>query len=167
MVEPVAPLVPPADPVTGRRRRPFALLVLVGIMLFKAVLIVLVSVSTFALPDSPVLRVFHVPAVAQAAEGSSLVALAVFVVGLLLLLSGIGILLGRRTGWLLAMVLTGVFVLFDIIGFIEGTANYVWMALNIVTVFYLNQREVRESVGAVGPAMGDDDLRGERHPVVA
>jgi hypothetical protein len=57
-------------------------------------------------------------------------------------------LLRRRIGWLLAMVITGLFVAIDIYGHINDAANHVWMLLNIITVFYLNQRDVREAVGA-------------------
>jgi uncharacterized membrane protein (DUF2068 family) len=69
----------------------------------------------------------------------------------LLVLSAAGLMAGRRIGWLLAMVITGVFVASDISGFYSGTTNHIWMLLNIVTVFYLNQRDVREVVGAMVP----------------
>ena len=73
----------------------------------------------------------------------------------LLLLSVIGMLSRRRTGWLLAMVITGLFVAIDIYGYLNGSANHLWMLLNIVTVFYLNQRDVREAVGAAEPVEAD------------
>ncbi|MFN8629951.1 MAG: hypothetical protein U0838_06390 [Chloroflexota bacterium] len=53
----------------------------------------------------------------------------------------------RRDGWLMAMVLTGLFVAADISGFVNGNVSYLWMALNIITVFYLNQSDVRGAVG--------------------
>lgn len=139
----------PAIPPTKRRRHPFALLVLVGIMLFKSALILLVTLGSFALKDMAVLRFFRVEAIATAATATYLTGVGLLLLGLLLLGSALGLLAYRRLGWLLAMVTTGVFILFDIIGFMTGSANYFWMALNIVTVFYLNQREVRESVGAL------------------
>ena len=61
----------------------------------------------------------------------------------------------RRTGWLLAMVITGLFVAIDIYGYLNSSANHLWMLLNIVTVFYLNQRDVREAVGAAEPVEAD------------
>ena len=67
-----------------------------------------------------------------------------------LFFAGIALLRRRRIGWLLAMVLTGLFVAVDIYGFLTTGANHVWMLLNLVTVFYLNQLEVREAVGAAG-----------------
>ena len=49
------------------------------------------------------------------------------------------------------MVITGLFVAIDIYGYLNSSANHLWMLLNIVTVFYLNQRDVREVVGAAVP----------------
>ena len=43
--------------------------------------------------------------------------------------------------------MTGFFLATDIYAFGEGSANDLWMALNIITVFYLNQAEVRQVVG--------------------
>ena len=48
---------------------------------------------------------------------------------------------------LLAMVITGISVAIDIVAFLAGTGSEVWMFLNVVTVFYLNQRDIRELVG--------------------
>ena len=73
----------------------------------------------------------------------------------LLVVSVIGMLSRRRTGWLLAMVITGLFVAIDIYGYLNGSANHLWMLLNIVTVFYLNQADVREAVGAAEPVDAD------------
>jgi len=73
--------------------------------------------------------------------------------GALLVIAALGMLARRRTGWLLAMVVTGVLVAFDLYGFANNEADHLWMALNIVTVFYLNQRDVRAVVG-VTASMG-------------
>ena len=69
-------------------------------------------------------------------------------VGLALAFAAVQLLRRRRSGWLLAMVLTGAFVAIDIYTFLTIGSNHVWMLLNIVTVFYLNQADVRASVGA-------------------
>jgi hypothetical protein len=73
----------------------------------------------------------------------------------LVVLSVIGMLSRKRIGWLLAMVITGLFVAIDIYGYLNSSANHIWMLLNIVTVFYLNQRDVREAVGAGEPVETD------------
>jgi uncharacterized membrane protein (DUF2068 family) len=70
-----------------------------------------------------------------------------------LVIAALGMLGRRRTGWLLAMVVTGVFIALDLYSFANNEADHLWMALNIVTVFYLNQRDVRAVVG-VTASMG-------------
>ncbi len=66
---------------------------------------------------------------------------------MLLVISALGMLGRQRVGWLLAMVVTGLAIALDIYGLANGGANHLWMGLNIVTVFYLNQRDVREVLG--------------------
>lgn len=78
------------------------------------------------------------------------VAAGLLLVSGLLVVSAIAMLAGHRNAWLLAMVLTGAFVAFDIFAFANKGASHVWMALNIITVFYLNQQDVRSFVGAAG-----------------
>ena len=70
-------------------------------------------------------------------------------VGGILVLAGVMLLRRRRVGWLLAMVTTGIFVAIDIYGFLTVGANHFWMVLNVVTVFYLNQPDVRAVVGVL------------------
>ncbi|HEY3336744.1 MAG TPA: hypothetical protein VGK16_16060 [Candidatus Limnocylindrales bacterium] len=130
------------------RRRPFALLILIGLMLFKGVLIVVMVLGAVALSDLGLVRALRIEPIALAVRGSTAAVVLLFVLAATLFVSAIALLAYRRSGWLLAMVTTGVFVAVDIMGYVEGTANYFWMALNIVTVFYLNQREVRDSVTA-------------------
>ena len=57
------------------------------------------------------------------------------------------------------MVMTGAFVAIDIVSFIGGAQSNIWMLLNIVTVFYLNQRDVRELVGDAVPDAATADAR--------
>lgn len=136
-------------PARRRRRRPFALLVLIGIMIFRALLIFLVVFGSFQLDQATLLKLFQVPAIKGAVSEAYILLLGLLLLGALVFASAVGLLMWKRLAWVLAMVMTGIFVLIDIIGFVDGNANYIWMALNIITVFYLNQREVRESVGAI------------------
>jgi hypothetical protein len=70
-------------------------------------------------------------------------------VGAILIVAALALLQRRRAGWLLAMVTTGVFVAIDIYGFLTVGSNHLWMALNVLTVFYLNQADVRAVVGVL------------------
>lgn len=49
----------------------------------------------------------------------------------------------RSWGWSLALILSGVILLFDIGWWYAGLPRYPGMFLNMVAVFYLNQRDVR------------------------
>ena len=131
-----------------RRRRPFALIALAGVLLVKAGLALLLLLGV-SLAESGLLADLmrmnpELGALVEAATLSQGLLIGIVVI---LVIAAVGLLSLHRRGWLIAMVATGVFVAFDIVAFTAGTANYVWMALNIVTVFYLNQSDVREVVG--------------------
>jgi hypothetical protein len=144
---------PGPDPAPARAARlPPAVIVLAALLLLKAVSIAAVVLGVVAGVEVELLR-----QLAQSLVGGSIAAafrtapaasLLLAVTAVLLALAGIALLRQRRVGWLLAMVLTGVFVAVDIYAFQTTGANHAWMLLNIVTVFYLNQPEVRQVVGA-------------------
>ncbi len=147
---------PSSKPRVQRRRLPFTLFALAGVMLLKAVLLVLVVAGATLETLRPILGLTMDPALILAIRGTPWVsATLVFFAGLLTL-SVIGILLRLRIGWLLGMVVTGFFVAIDIYGYMNNGANHLWMGLNILTVFYLNQRDVREAVGAAVSLSPDD-----------
>jgi heme/copper-type cytochrome/quinol oxidase subunit 3 len=132
----------PAERSMSRPRLPFAVYILAALMAFKGVLLLAVPVALMSTSlglDDPLATLLRQSA-------------GIFVVlgglGIAMIASSAALVLRRRTGWLLAMVLTGVFVAGDIYGYLNGTASHPWMLLNIVTVFYLNQRDVRDAVGA-------------------
>ena len=54
-----------------------------------------------------------------------------------------GLLTGRRWGWIGAIILSGLALAFAIGAWWDGHPPYLSMLLNVVAVFYLNQREVR------------------------
>jgi hypothetical protein len=66
-----------------------------------------------------------------------------------------GLLANRRWGWVGAIVLSGVSLAFAIGAWWEGHPVYLNMAINVVAVFYLNQRDVRAIFGELQP---DEDL---------
>jgi hypothetical protein len=57
--------------------------------------------------------------------------------------SVIGLLQFRTWGWSLALILAGLVLALDIGWWLAGQPRYPGMALNMVAVFYLNQRDVR------------------------
>ena len=58
------------------------------------------------------------------------------------------------------MVITGISVAIDIIAFLAGAGSELWMFLNVMTVFYLNQRDIRELVGVTLVPVVDVPPRG-------
>jgi hypothetical protein len=69
-------------------------------------------------------------------------------IGLLVasLVTIVGLLSWRSWGWVLAIILSGIILAIDLGWWYSGEARYLSMALNVVSVFYLNQRDVRLSL---------------------
>ena len=55
----------------------------------------------------------------------------------------VGLLMNRRWGWVGAIVLSGLSLAFAIGAWWEGHPVYLNMTINVIAVFYLNQRDVR------------------------
>ncbi len=57
----------------------------------------------------------------------------------------VGLLQLRRWAWVLIMVQVGLSMLSDLWGFFYGEYSFISMIINIIIVFYLNQREVQKA----------------------
>ncbi len=139
----------------ARRRLPFTIYALAGVLTLKAVLLLAVVAGASLEVIRPILGFSRLTGFLEAVQADPRVGTVIVAFAVLLLFSVFGILTRRRIGWLVAMVVTGLFVAVDIYGFINDAANHFWMALNILTVFYLNQQDVREVVGAASSLLGD------------
>jgi hypothetical protein len=140
---PETPAGPPAQ-----RRLPVTMYILAGLIVIKAVLIGMIVIGVNYEPVMLILRSSATYLLIAPLLVSPMTLAVLGLVGLALAFAAVQLLRRRRSGWLLAMVLTGAFVAVDIYTFLTIGSNHVWMLLNIVTVFYLNQADVRESVGA-------------------
>jgi hypothetical protein len=156
----MAPM-PPVPPNRNAPPRPITLYVLVGLMVLKSVLVMLVLGGSFALEDGRIGQALRMPTVAQFIRETPGATGLLFLLAATLLVSALLLLADRRIGWLLAMVITGVSVAIDIVAFLAGSGSEVWMFLNVVTVFYLNQRDIRERMGATLEPVIDLAPRGE------
>ena len=58
----------------------------------------------------------------------------------------IGLLAHRRWAWVLAIVTSGFILAIDLGWWFSSEPRYISMALNVIAVFYLNQRDVRLSL---------------------
>lgn len=139
-------------PAQARRRLPITLYVLSGILLLKAFLLAGLIIGATYPTLRPYLTVVAITDLIEALEKVPAAGAIGLLFSGLLVLSVFGLLTRRRFGWLLAMVLSGLFIALDIYGFLNGVANHLWQGLNIITVFYLNQRDVREVMGVAVPA---------------
>ena len=78
------------------------------------------------------------------AELISRVLLGGLLVASLLVIVGLGV--HRRWAWVLAIVTSGLILAIDLGWWYAGEARYGSMFLNVIAVFYLNQRDVRTSL---------------------
>jgi hypothetical protein len=134
--------------MTAARRRPVTLYILVALIVAKSILIMLVLAGAFSNDDIRIGQLMRMPNVAAFIRDTPGATALLFLLAATLLVSALLLLVDRRVGWMLAMVITGVSVAVDIAAFLSGTGSELWMLLNVVTVFYLNQRDVRVRVGA-------------------
>jgi hypothetical protein len=149
--ERVPPGVPPGLPtsVAAQRPLPVAIYILAALLIIKAAAIGVVVLGASFEPLQLLARTSVTYRLIEPLLANPVAMAIVGLIAVLLLYAGLALLRRRRIGWLLAMVLTGVFVAVDIYGYLTSSSNHVWMLVNIITVFYLNQAEVRETVGAI------------------
>jgi hypothetical protein len=127
-----------------RSRYPLGILVIVVLSAVRALSIVAALFKfegsdlaqflrdTSPLPDSP--------------DGTTAaIVVTAVLVGLLVasLASIVGLLGWRTWGWVLAIILSGVILAIDLGWWFSSEPRYFSMLLNVIAVFYLNQRDVR------------------------
>lgn len=78
----------------------------------------------------------------------ALLASATLVMGLVSLVSGVGILLLRQWAWLMAMIAQGINLAAELIDYTRGEANYLSMLASVIIVLYLNMRDIRRALSA-------------------
>ena len=156
---PNAPLT--GHPTQRRRHRPVPVTILAFIQIVLGILNLAVAIALVAEADELVdLGVLIDRSAYSFVEGTTLI-LIFIVVGTLELVSAALLLRVRRTGWTLAMLLSGASLTIQIVQyFANGSLTTLALLLNVVSVLYLNQRGVREAFGLL-PA-GHAALEDER-----
>lgn len=127
--------VPPPDP----RKRPFGQKAIVFLMVAQAILGI--AVDAIFLAGGSDIRTQFIASM----DGPLPVTVQLFsllIIAPLRLVAAIGLWRGRHWAWLLTMALLSYAMALDGILFFIGEPAYLLMALNVITVFYLNQREV-------------------------
>jgi hypothetical protein len=124
----------------------FGLLVVAVLRILDAAGRLAVGLGIHGLPVTGVGVINSLPEAARAADIALAVATFIGVLGLLLY---------RRWGWVLTMVLVGVELALGLIRWWAGAPDYVTLAILVITTFYLNQRSLRAIVSdGEDPALG-------------
>lgn len=118
----------------ARRKRPFGVYAIVFLLVLRALALALeiarVQQNLMSVTLPPI-----EPEVAQiATTGVAVVAIAAICIGLFLL---------KRWAWIAAMILIGFNLLLAIAQYLAGEVTYGAMLLDVICVFYLNQRSVQ------------------------
>jgi uncharacterized membrane protein YphA (DoxX/SURF4 family) len=127
-----------------RSRYPLGILVIVALTVVRCLSIVAALFKIQGGDLAQWLRdVSPLPDTTDGTAGAVIVT--VLLVGLLVasLATIIGLVTWRQWAWVLAIILSGIILAIDLGWWWSGEARYLSMALNVVAVFYLNQRDVR------------------------
>ena len=89
------------------------------------------------------------------AGDSTLITTADLTVAGLTVIGVIGLLLFKRWGWILTMVMVGLSLLLDLVFWSRGEPSYPDLLLHVITAFYLNGRSVRTLALGDGEPGGD------------
>jgi hypothetical protein len=147
------------------RRRPAAVTILASLQILSALLLGLLALLLVLDPEAA-LPEFAIPG-ADGGSGATLVleaasvAVVVALLGGLELFAAVALLRLHRLGWTLTMLLAGFFLASQIITWWSTTEVLaVSMLLNVATVLYLNQRQVRAAFDLADGRTAD--LEGDR-----
>ena len=69
---------------------------------------------------------------------------ALTIVGVVMIVSAVGLLLRVPSAWGLTMLIVGIGLAVNLVAYFAGDPNYLRMAIFVLMAFYLNQRPVRE-----------------------
>ncbi len=128
------------------RRRPFGLYMIIGLQLSIAVILGVSLVLTYIVLGGDFVRLEQADTLLDAVvKNPYFFSGAGWVLVAALLLAIIGLLRQKRWGWTLTMILTGLGLAYNIWSYFQGNPYYISMAVYIIMVFYLNQREVQSS----------------------
>ena len=147
-----------AQPVSSGDRRPIGVLVVGAVQFVRAAILVIQLLQVNLLPAEHRFEVsFQIPHPAPGTLEFYLVQ----GIGIGLVIAsiavGLGLLTGNRWGWIGAIVISGVSLAISIGAWWANDPTYAAMLINVVAVFYLNQRDVRAFFGELAAADRRDD----------
>jgi hypothetical protein len=126
------------------RRRPFGLYMVIALILANALALALEAILVyFRLPgatSADLQDLFAVRAVDSLARALLVVTVAVLAA---LIAVAFGLWRLRRWAWVATMIIIGIGLATDILGYFHGNPHYAGMLVHVLIVFYLNDREVQ------------------------
>ena len=155
--------MPPATPpARAARRRPFGVLVICGLLLFESVIFVLAIAAllleqggTELVPIS--IKVFGLDVALQtdATTATRLMTAALIALTAFTLLQVVLLLMLRRIGWVLTMLLVGSSLFLQLYSIWLGApTNELSLLIDAVVALYLNQSDVRRAFGVGAGRIG-------------
>ena len=148
-----------------RGRRPPTVTILAGIQLFSAAGygISLATILTGGLGELNAAMQGNFQNLDTATVAETILIAVFGVLFVTTLAAGVLLLRMRQLGWTITMLSTGFSLLSQIYYYWSGQAVVaIWLAVNVLTVFYLNQRQVREAFG-IGRSQSTDEQQGGMH----
>jgi hypothetical protein len=153
-------VMPPSSPTPAKRGRPAPVTILAGMQAIGAIGY---GVSLLLLTQGDVVSLISASQADLHPDQASLLSpVMLFPVIATLFIAALSscvlLLRMRRLGWTITMLLTGFGLSTQIyLYWSGGDTVFIWLLINVLTVFYLNQRQVREAFG-IGIASSEQDL---------
>lgn len=143
MPSPPYPEYPLLDsrPASERGQRPFGLKAIVALLLVQAIAGAVVVAAYFFEQQN---LFGQLGATSNAFSLAPALVISQLVLAPLRLAAAIGLWRIQHWAWLLTMILLAYTLAFEIVAFFLAQPNFLMMVLGVVTVFYLNQREVQD-----------------------
>ncbi|MDD1758952.1 MAG: hypothetical protein LUQ22_09510 [Methanotrichaceae archaeon] len=120
-------------------KRPFGVSIIIFLILANLLLLALV-VSTSFEPEANTILVWLLEKAGPAQSRVLLLIITVFELAI-----AVGLWRLQRWAWVLLMIWQGCIMATDIWGGINGNPRYLAMFINVIIVFYINQREVKKA----------------------
>ncbi|MBK8050744.1 MAG: hypothetical protein IPK16_28720 [Anaerolineales bacterium] len=151
-----------------RRRRPFGVKVIITLQLFSIVTGLFVFAGEYLAFSYPELNVNLDLDFPMSGPEFWITNVQLAIVMVLSMISVVGLWRMQRWAWYLTMLELGFSMVVNISMYFNGNVNYIDMFLNVLMVFYLNQKDVQRAFSAAsrGGRMNDLELLRQYEPVV-
>lgn len=124
-------------PTSAGRKRPFGVTVIIIVQLMS---LVMLALDLFVFDTDYMISILF-PNFKETMTASTIVILFIAVQ----LITIIGLWRLKRWAWFLLMIQLGLSMAASLWAYLQGANSYIYMLLNVIMVFYLNQRDVQRA----------------------